>query len=129
METKRDIEDKAKSLISINPDEAVKLYKELQEAFEVEFNSWDAFYAMQALRASKNPDKNWAKELASNFENEKVSNIYGWMVFDHCIKGKQKSEILKNEQFILSLPELCPQKKTCMKTALTHVRQLYQFLN
>ena len=59
METKRDIEDKAKSLIYINPDEAVKLYKELQEAFEVEFNSWDAFYAMQALRASKNPDKNW----------------------------------------------------------------------
>lgn len=110
METKRDIEAKAKSLISSNPDEAVKLYKELQEAFTDEFNSWDAFYAMKALRASRNPDKNWAKELASSFEDEKVGNLYGWMVFDHCIKGKQKSEVLQNEQFILSLPGLSPQK-------------------
>jgi len=110
METKRNIEAKAKSLISSNPDEAVKLYKGLQEAFADEFNSWDAFFAMKAIRASRNPDKNWAKELASKFEDEKVGNIYGWMVFDHCIKGKQKSEILQNERYILSLPELSPQK-------------------
>lgn len=110
METKRDIEAKAKSLISSNPDDAISLYKELQEAFADEFNSWDAFYAMKALRASQNPDKNWAKDLASNFEDEKVGNLYGWMVFDHCIKGKQKSEVLQNEQYILSLPELSPQK-------------------
>lgn len=110
METKRDIEAKAKSLISSNPDEAVKLYRELQEAFVDEFNSWDAFYAMKALRESKNPDKNWGKELATNFEDEKVGNLYSWMVFDHCIKGKQKSEVLENEQYILSLPEISPQK-------------------
>lgn len=110
METKRDIEAKAKSLISTNPDEAVKLYKELQEAFADEFNSWDAFYAMKALRASRNPDKSWAKQLASNFEDEKVGNVYGWIVFDHCVKGKQRSEVLQNEQYILSLPELSPQK-------------------
>lgn len=110
METKRDIEAQAKSLISSNPDEAVKLYKELQEAFADEFNSWDAFYAMKALRASRNPNKNWAKELAVNFKDEKVGNLYGWLVFDQCVKGKQKSEVLQNEQLILSLPELSPQK-------------------
>lgn len=110
METKRDIGNRAKSLISSNPDEAVKLYKELQEVFTNEFNSWDAFYAMKALRASRNPDKNWAKELASNCKDEKVGNLYGWMVFDHCIKGKQKSEVRQNEQHILSLPKLSPQK-------------------
>lgn len=110
METKRDIETKANSLISSNPDESVKLYKQLKEAFPAEFNSWNAFYAMKALRASRNPDKNWAKELASNFQDEKVGNLFGWMVYDHCIKDKQKSEILQNEQYILSLPDLSPQK-------------------
>lgn len=35
METKRDIEAKAKSLISSDPVEAVKLYKELQEALNL----------------------------------------------------------------------------------------------
>lgn len=110
MQTKRDIETKAKNLISNNPDEAVKLYKELQEAYADEFNLWDAFYAMKALRASQNPDKNWAKELASNFKDEKVGNLYGWMVYDHCLKGRQRSEVLENEGYILSLPELSPQK-------------------
>ena len=110
METKRDIADKARSLVTKNPDEAVKLYEELQGAFPDEFNSWDAFYAIKALRASQNPDKNWAKELASRFDDEKVGNLYGWLIFDHCIKGKQKSQVLQNEPFILSLPELCPQK-------------------
>ena len=72
METKRDIEAKARSLISSNPSEAIKLYRELHESFANEFNSWDAFYAIKALRASLNPDKNWAQELASKYEDEKV---------------------------------------------------------
>jgi len=65
---------------------------------------------MKALRSCHNPNINWARELATNYKDEKVGNLYGWLIFDHCVKGKQKSELLQNEQFILSLAELSPQK-------------------
>lgn len=110
METKRDLEAKAKSLIASDPEEAVKLYKELLEAFPEEFNSWDAFYSVKALRACQKPDMSWAKELASNYQEEKVGNLYGWLVFDHCVKGKQRTDLLNYERFIIDLPELSPQK-------------------
>jgi hypothetical protein len=59
METKRDLEAKAKALIISSPDEAVKLYRDIFEAYPNEFNDWDAFYSMKALRASKSPNLNW----------------------------------------------------------------------
>lgn len=110
METKRDLEAKAKSLIASDPEEAVKLYKELLEAFPEEFNTWDALYSVIALRACQNPDMNWAKEIATNYQEEKVGNLYGWLVFDHCVKGKQRNDLLNNERFITDLPKLSPQK-------------------
>lgn len=110
METKRDLEAKAKGLIANAPEEAVNLYKELLATFPNEFNTWDAFYSVKALRACQNPDMNWAKELASSYQEEKVGNLYGWLVFDHCVKGKQRIDLLHNERFIIDLPELSPQK-------------------
>jgi len=110
MKTKRDLESEAKSLIASNPEEAAKLYKELQNTFPNEFNSWDAFNSIKALRASQNPDKKWAKELVTSFQDDKVSNLYGWLIFDHCVKGKQKLELIQNEIYILDLLELSPQK-------------------
>lgn len=57
METKRDFETKAKALISSDPDEAVKLYHEIWETFNDQFNDWDAlpnnnlcFKVMRCLR-------------------------------------------------------------------------------
>lgn len=110
MESKRDIEARAKALIASNPPEAVKLYKELKEAYPDEFNSWDAFYAIKAMRGESNPDLNWANELVKNFIEEKVGNLYGWLIFDKCIKNKSRNEIITNETLIQELPELSPQK-------------------
>ncbi len=110
METKRDFEAKAKALISSNPDEAVKLYKELWESFPDQFNDWDAFYSIKAMRASNSSNLNWANELADKFKGDRVGNLYGWLIFDKCVKGKNRTVILSNEKFIESLKTLAPQK-------------------
>ena len=109
METKRDFEAKAKALISTNPDEAVKLYHELWETFPDQFNSWDALYTVKAMRVAKSPNLAWANELAEKFKGEKVGNLYGWLIFDRCVKGKNRTEILSNEKFIEGLKYIAPQ--------------------
>ncbi len=110
METKRDFEAKAKALISTNPDEAVKLYHELWESYPDQFNSWDAFYAVKAMRAANSTNLTWANELAEKFKGDRVGNLYGWLIFDRCVKGKNRTEILSNEKFIEGLVNLAPQK-------------------
>lgn len=110
METKRDFEAKAKALIGTNPDEALKLYLELWETYSDQFNAWDAFYSMKAMRAANSPNLGWANELAEKFAGDKVGNLYGWLIFDRCIKGKNRTEILANEKLIEGLTNLAPQK-------------------
>ena len=110
METKRDFEAKAKALISTNPDEAVKLYHELLESYPDQYNSWDAFYAVKAMRAANSTNLTWANELAEKFKGDRVGNLYGWFIFDSCVKGKNRTEILSNEKFIEGLIDLAPQK-------------------
>jgi tetratricopeptide (TPR) repeat protein len=110
METKRDFEAKAKALISTNPDEAVKLYHELWVSYPDQFNSWDAFYAVKAMRAANSTNLTWANELAEKFKGDRVGNLYGWLIFDRCVKGKNRTEILSNEKFIEGLIDLAPQK-------------------
>lgn len=110
METKRDFEAKAKALISTNPDEAVKLYHELWVSYPDQFNSWDAFYAVKAMRAANSTNLTWANELAEKFKGDRVGNLYGWLIFDRCVKGKNRTEILSNEKFIEGLIDLAHQK-------------------
>lgn len=110
MNTKCDLEEKAKALVGTNPDEALKLYQELWETYPNEFNAWDAFYTVKAMRASTLPNLTWANELAEKFKSDRIGNLYGWLIFDRCVKGKNRTEILKNEKYIESLINLSPQK-------------------
>ena len=110
METKKELEAKAKSLIISNPDEAVKLYQKIWEIYTDQFNDWDAFASIKAMRLSNSPNLNWAKELTEKFKEDRVGNLYSWLIFDKCVKGKNKSEILSNERFIESLETLASQK-------------------
>ena len=110
METKRDFEAKAKALISSNPEEAVRLYQELWGTYPDQFNDWDAFYSIKAMRASNSLNLNWAKELAEKFKVERVGNLYGWLIFDKCVKGKNRNELIANESIIKDLHRLSPQK-------------------
>lgn len=110
MSTKKDLETKAKALISGSPEEAVTLYRELWETYPDLFNYWDAFYTIKAMRTAKRPDLNWAKELTEKFNNTIVGNLYGWLIFDKCVKGKTRADLISNEPFISSLTVLSPQK-------------------
>lgn len=110
MESKREITDKAKELLLSNPDEALKSYRLLYDNYSDEFNDWDAFFAIKAMRMSNKPDLNWACNLAQKFRNDKVSNLYGWLIFDKCIKGKTRTELLSNEKIISELPGISTQK-------------------
>jgi hypothetical protein len=110
METKRDIEEKAKGLFVAKPDEALKLYRLLYENYSEEFNEWDAFFTIKTMRVSNNIDLDWAHELVLKFKNEKVSNLYGWLIFDKCVKGQNKNGILSNDKHIQNLHLLSNQK-------------------
>lgn len=110
MEAKREIEQKAKALINTSPDEAIKLYREIWASYTDQFNDWDAFFTIKALRASNKPDLSWASEIAEKYKNERVGNLYGWLLYDKCLKGKNHNELLSNEKLILKLPFFSLQK-------------------
>jgi len=116
MEPKRDLDTKAKALVKTSPEEAVKIYTQIWENYSSDFNSWDAFYTLQSLRGSKSPSLKWARELIEKYPEEITGNIYGWLVFDHCIKGKERKDILAFEPFITSLPKFCTQKDLSVDT-------------
>lgn len=110
METKRDIETKAKAVLVTNPDEAIQLYKEIFEAYPDDFNLWDAFHTIKAMRSTNSPDLIWAHELATKYKDEKVGNLYSWLIFDKCVKSKNRSGLLANENFIVGLTTIASQK-------------------
>ena len=43
IETKQELDSKAKNNLESNPNEAVKIYKSMYEQYPDQFNSWDAF--------------------------------------------------------------------------------------
>jgi len=50
MDTKRDIENKARSLIESSPEESAVLYEKIWNEYNDGFNDWDAFHYLKALR-------------------------------------------------------------------------------
>ena len=110
MESKLDLEIRAKALINSLPDEAVKIYRMIWESYSEQFNAWDAFYTLKAMRGAADLNLSWAIELAEKFNDQRVRNLYGWLVFEKCIKGKNRNEIINNENYIASLLKYTPQK-------------------
>jgi len=110
MPTKRNIEAKAKSLLNSDPEEALQIYMDIYKVFPEEFNTWDAFHSLKVSRLVQNSDLSWAKELVEKYKDERVANLYGWLIFDKCVKGKQSKELILNEDFISILPKYSPQK-------------------
>lgn len=110
MESKKDMETKAKALIESSPDDAVKAYHSIYEVYPDQFNSWDTFFTIKAMRASKLSNLVWAHEIAEKYKSDRVGNMYGWLIFDKCVKGKNRNELIANEIYINDLPQLSPQK-------------------
>lgn len=111
MENKKDIQSRARDLIETSPEEAVVLYRKLWDEFAGEFNAWDGLFALKALRKTEKPDINWAFQVAERFQqDEKVSNVLGWLVFDKCVKGMTRERLLNNESHISHFAKVIPQK-------------------
>lgn len=117
MESKFDLDKKAKELIETDPGAAVEIYRQLWSEFHEKFNMWDAFYSIKALRKVSIGDFEWARVLVDKFEDEKVSGLFSWLVFDVCVKNCQRNEILSYEELISSLVEVAPQKNIRLDSA------------
>ena len=101
METKRDIESKARSLIDSAPAEAVQLYERIWNELNDQFNAWDALYYLKALRKDITIKSSVVNEIAERFkEEEKVSGLYLWFVFDRYVKKAEKNSLISNEKVI-----------------------------
>lgn len=109
---KAELEQKAKSLKDSNPDESAKIYQEIWNEFNEEFNSWDALFAIQTLRKidCTNVHIDWAFELADKFTEEKVTNVFGWLIFDKLVKQANKQDLINNESKILKMAQIVSQK-------------------
>ena len=111
MEAKREIETKAKSLIDSAPAEAVKLYEQIWSELIDQFNAWDAFYYLKAMRKDVSINSMVLNELVEKFkDDEKVSGLYSWYIFDRYIKKADKNVLLSNENIIRSSFGICKQK-------------------
>jgi hypothetical protein len=111
MESKKDMETKAKALIESSPDDAVKAYQSIYEVYPDQFNSWDTFFTLKAMRASKLSNLVWAHEIAEKYKSDRVGNMYGWLIFDKCVKGKNRNELIANEIYINDLPQKIVEEK------------------
>lgn len=109
---KRDLEQQARMLKDSNPLEAVKIYHEIWKDYNDEFNGWDALFTIQTLRKIEctSTDIDWAFELGEKFQEEKVTNVLGWLVFNNLVKHANKQELINNESKIIKMAQIIPQK-------------------
>jgi len=110
METKKDLETKAKPLIKTSPDEAVMLYRRIWDEYPTQFNDWDAMFTMQALNLVQTVDFDWAVELVQKYTDEKVQGQYGWLIYNKFLKKHPRNDILRAEDWIVHLCGVVPQK-------------------
>lgn len=111
MDTKRDIENKARSLIDSSPEESVVLYEKIWDEHNEGFNDWDAFHYLKALRKCQlhNPDN--LEAIVEKFKGyDKVSGLYSWYIFDKYVKQVGKRELINNEKIIWNSFSIAKQK-------------------
>ncbi|MAM30273.1 MAG: hypothetical protein CMC13_14745 [Flavobacteriaceae bacterium] len=109
--TKRELQDSAKTFIQNDPSKAIELCLEIYEKFPEEFNNYDAVNLLQAARKRHKISITKLPEIARKFkENEIVSGLCGWYIFDIYIKGKSPQQILQYENIIGQYLPLINQK-------------------
>ena len=110
-ETYTDISNKAKGLVESAPQEAYDLYVQLLNDFNEEFSGWDAFNLMKVARKIHRTNFKLLVEVTERFKDEnKVTGLFSWFVFDKYVKKKNHSEVLQNEVEISKMLTICPQK-------------------
>ena len=111
MESKIEIAKRAKSLIGTVPLDAIVLYEQLWNDFNEQFNAWDALFFLMAMRKHITYNSVIINDIVKKFkEDEKVSGIYSWYIFDKYIKKVDKNEMIRNENIIRYSFEIAKQK-------------------
>jgi tetratricopeptide (TPR) repeat protein len=111
MDSKRELQDRAKQLLETDPDKSLNVCLEMYTNYPSEFNNYDAVTLLQAARASKRVDINNLPGILENFKDyEIVSSLCGWYVFDNFIKHKTPQLILNSENLINSYVNIIKQK-------------------
>jgi len=105
------LSNRAKGLVEQNPQEAYELYVKLFAEFAEECNGWDAFNLIKSARKSQEPDFDLLFEKVDKYKNdEKVTGLFSWFVFDKYIKNKNHTEVIQNENCIQKMLKICSQK-------------------
>ncbi len=111
MPTKHEIGTQAKNIIESSPAEAIRLYETMWRDFNDEFNAWDGFYLLKAMRKTLITNSEVLDEIVERFkDNEKVTGMYSWYIYDKYIKQADKATLFKNEQVIRKSFQIAKQK-------------------
>jgi len=111
MDTKRDIENKARALIESNPEEAIILYEKIWNDYNDEFNDWDAFHLLKASRKCLSYTSEILDAVVEKFKDyDKVNGLYSWYIFDKYVKHVGKRELINNERTIWNSFNISKQK-------------------
>lgn len=100
METKKELQSKAKELVDTSPKESIAIGKRIWNEFEGadEFNLYDA---LQVLKAAKNDctvDFDFVYEVAKRYsDKDDVINKFKWFAFQKYLKSKKNINLLPNE--------------------------------
>lgn len=101
MDTKRDIENKARALIESNPEESIILWEKIWNEYNEGFNDWDAFHYLKVLRKCLSHNSEILDAVLERFKNfDKVNGLYSWYIFDKYVKQVEKRELINNERII-----------------------------
>lgn len=106
METKRELQIKAKELIVSSPSESIAIGKRIWNEFKDadEFNLYDALQVLNAARKDCNIDFEFIFEVAKKYsEKEEIINKFKWYVFDKYLKAKKNIALLPNEANIYKM--------------------------
>ena len=98
---KFELTKKAKSILANDPPKSFELYLQAWQSWSNEFNEWDAFFLVKAMKDSKSFNSNLLREIYSLFNSSQlVTTHMMWLLYDKYVKGLNEKELRGKERQI-----------------------------
>lgn len=98
---KFELTQKAKNLISENPSKSLELYTEAWEKFGNEFNEWDGFFLVRAMKDSNSYDRKLLRQIYKAFnQSQLVTSQMLWMYYEREIKDYGDKDLRNKEETV-----------------------------
>jgi tetratricopeptide (TPR) repeat protein len=102
---------KAKNLVSKNPQKSLELYKEAWEKWRNEFNEWDGFFLVKAMKESGSYDRKLMKQVYKSFNQSRlVTSQMQWMYYEREVKDCTDKELRQKEETVGKILNVGSQK-------------------